>query len=144
MKNLRPKGVISLGCKFDDWLFRFIWYILRKDINHIDSNLKDAVAVSFSSESGKHLNDYLKSKNVYTEPDARAFIRKILDKKDRCIQNIAAANSQIGGIFVSYAHEDMPIVSGIVDRLKMKDLMSGLILQNWKVVIVMILASLMQ
>ena len=50
LKNIRPKGVVSLGCKFDDWLFRFFWYILRKDINHIDSTLKDAVAVSFSSE----------------------------------------------------------------------------------------------
>mgnify|MGYP002569837009 CR=1 FL=1 len=118
LKNIRPKGIISIGCKFDDWLFRFIWYILRKDINNIDSNLKDAVAVSFLSESGKKLNDYLKSRNVYTESDARAFIRKIIDNKERCIRDIAAANSQIGGIFVSYAHEDMPIVSSIVDRLK--------------------------
>lgn len=118
LKNLRSKGVISLGCKFDDWLFRFIWYVLRKDINHIDSLMKDAVAVSFSSESGKKLNEYLKSKNVHTESDARAFMRKILDNKDQCIKDIASANSQYGGIFVSYAHEDMPIVSSIVERLK--------------------------
>lgn len=117
LTNIRPKGVVSLGCKFDDWLFRFLWYILRKDINHIDTSLKDAVAVSFSSESGKKLNDYLRSKNVYTESDARSFINKILINKDQCIKNIAAANSQLGGIFISYAHEDMPIVAQIVDRL---------------------------
>lgn len=117
LKNLNSKGIISLGCKFDDWLFRFIWYVLRKDVNYIDSSMKDAVAVSFSSESGQKLNDYLKSKNVHTEPDARAFIRKILSNKDQCIRDLAAYNSRLGGVFISYAHEDMPIVSSIVERL---------------------------
>ena len=118
LKNLRNKGLVSLGCKFDDWLFRFIWYILRKDINSIDSRLKDAVAVSFLSEYGKKLNDYLQSKNVYTESDARGFIKKILNHKEQCVRNIASANSQLGGIFVSYAHEDMPIAANIVERLR--------------------------
>lgn len=118
LNNIRPKGIISLGCKFDDWLFRFFWYILRRDVNTIDSSLKDAVAVSFSSESGKKLNEYLKSKNVYTEPDARSFISSILAYKDQCIKDIASANSRLGGVFISYAHEDMPIVTSIVERLK--------------------------
>lgn len=118
LNNIRPKGIISLGCKFDDWLFRFFWYILRKDVNTIDTSLKDAVAVSFTSESGKKLNEYLKSKNVYTEPDARSFITSILSHKDQCIKDIASANSRLGGVFISYAHEDMPIVSSIVERLK--------------------------
>ncbi|MDE7456537.1 MAG: TIR domain-containing protein [Prevotella sp.] len=117
LNNIRPKGVISIGCKFDDWLFRFFWYILRRDVNTIDSSLKDAVAVSFSSESGKKLNEYLKSKNVYTESNARSFISSILENKDQCVKNIAAANSRMGGVFVSYAHEDMPIVASIVERL---------------------------
>ncbi len=117
LNNIRPKGIISLGCKFDDWLFRFFWYILRRDINPIDPSLKDAVAVSFSSESDKKLNEYLISKNVHTEPDARSFIRSILLYKDKCIKEIAIANSRLGGVFVSYAHEDMPIVSSIVERL---------------------------
>jgi len=118
LNNIRLKGLISLGCKFDDWLFRFIWYVLRKDINPIDSSRKDAVAVSFSSESGKKLNEYLRSKNVYTESNPRAFIQKILDNKDQCIKNIAETNSHLGGVFVSYPHEDMPIVSSIVERMK--------------------------
>ena len=118
LNNIRPKGIISLGCKFDDWLFRFFWYILRRDVNTIDTSLKDAVAVSFSSESGKKLNEYLRSRNVYTESDARSFIMSILSYKDQCIKDIAAANSRLGGIFISYAHEDMPIVSSIVERLK--------------------------
>ena len=118
LNNIRPKGIISVGCKFDDWLFRFFWYILRRDVNTIDTSLKDAVAVSFSSESGRKLNEYLRSKNVYTESDARSFITSILSYKDQCIKDIAAANSRLGGVFVSYAHEDMPIVSSIVERLK--------------------------
>ena len=74
--------------------------------------------MSFSSESGKKLNEYLKSKNVYTEPDARSFISSILAYKDQCIKDIASANSRLGGVFISYAHEDMPIVTSIVERLK--------------------------
>ena len=75
-------------------------------------------AVSFSSESGKKLNEYLKSRNVYTESDPRSFIQKILDHKSQCIKMIAESNSRLGGVFVSYPHEDMPIVSSIVERLK--------------------------
>lgn len=118
LNSIRKKGVISIGCKFDDWLFRFFWYVLRKNVNNIDTNLKDAVAVSFSSESGEKLNKYLMSKNVYTESDSRQFIQRILDYKEQCVKNIAAANAQLGGIFISYAHEDMPLVSSIVKRLK--------------------------
>ena len=118
LNNIRLKGLISVGCKFDDWLFRFFWYVLRKDINPIDSSRKDAVAVSFSSESGQKLNDYLRSRNVYTESDPRSFIQKILDHKNQCIKMIADSNAQLGGVFVSYPHEDMPIVSSIVERLK--------------------------
>lgn len=118
LNNIKSKGLISLGCKFDDWLFRFLWFILRGNVNNIDSTLKDAVAVSFSSESGEKLNEYLKSKKVYTEQDARAFISRILSVKNQCIKGITTANSQLGGVFVSYAYEDMPIASSIVARLE--------------------------
>lgn len=118
LNSIRKKGVISIGCKFDDWLFRFFWYVLRKNVNNIDSSLKDAVAVSFSSESDIKLKGYLTSKNVYTESDSRQFIQRILNFKDQCVKNIAAANTQLGGVFISYAHEDMPLVSSIVKRLK--------------------------
>ncbi len=118
LNSIRKKGIISIGCKFDDWLFRFFWYVLRKNVNNIDSNLKDAVAVSFSTESDIKLNIYLRSKNVYTESDARQFMNRILEYKSSCIKNIANLNTQLGGVFISYAHEDMPLVSGIVKRLK--------------------------
>lgn len=117
LNNIRNKGVISIGCKFDDWLFRFFWYVLRHDVNPVDSRKKDAVAVSFSTESDKQLNRYLQSNNVYTASDVRLFINKILDTKDICIQDIAMANRQLGGVFISYAHEDMPVVSNIVQQL---------------------------
>ena len=119
LQSIRQKGVISVGCKFDDWLFRFFWYILRQNVNNIDNNnLKDAVAVSFASESDKKLNTYLKSKNVYTESDSRKFITRILEHKEHCLKSISMKYTQLGGIFVSYAHEDMPLVSTIVKRLK--------------------------
>ena len=117
LSSIKTKGVISLGCKFDDWLFRFVWYILRKDINQIDTSLKDAVAVSFSSESGQKLKGYLASKNVYTEENAHEFIRKILNSKDDCIRRIAETSSN-GGVFLSYAHEDMPVVAIVANRLR--------------------------
>lgn len=121
LSSIKTKGVISLGCKFDDWLFRFVWYILRKDINQIDTSLKDAVAVSFSSESGQKLKGYLASKNVYTEENAHEFIRKILNSKDECIR-IIADKSKDRGVFLSYAHEDMPVVAMIANRLRKEGL----------------------
>lgn len=117
LKHIQYKGVISVGCKFDDWLFRFFWYVLRKDVNQVDSRQKDAVALSFSTESDKNLNKYLQSNNVYTASDMKQFIRNILDAKDACIKGIAKANMHLGGVFISYAHEDMPIVSNIVQQL---------------------------
>ena len=117
LNNIRHKGVISIGCKFDDWLFRFFWFVLRQDVNSVDSHQKDAVAVSFSTESDKRLNNYLQSNNVYTSSDVRQFIKKILDNKDACIKDIAKSNMHLGGVFISYAHEDMPVVSNIVQQL---------------------------
>ncbi len=117
LNNIRHKGVISIGCKFDDWLFRFFWYILRHDINQVDSSQKDAVALSFSTESDKKLDSYLKSNNVYTTSDIKKFINNIIDVKDACIKGISDVNKHLGGVFISYAHEDMPIVSNIVQQL---------------------------
>ena len=33
LKHLEHKRILAIGCKFDDWLFRFFWYMLQKDIN---------------------------------------------------------------------------------------------------------------
>lgn len=121
LSYLHTKGLISLGCKFDNWLFRFFWYILRAgDI--VDSSLKDTVAISFNdqSESDQKLKEYLQHRNVYTAPNAHDFINNIVEKIESCRTQITEANSSPGGVFISYAHEDLSIAASIVGKLKSK------------------------
>lgn len=56
---LSNKTVLALGTKFDDWLFRFFWFILHRDIRALR---RGKVAISLNpkdSETDKKLCQYL-------------------------------------------------------------------------------------
>ena len=33
MDFVKSRKILSLGCKFEDWYFRFFWYVLRRDVD---------------------------------------------------------------------------------------------------------------
>ena len=120
LKYIVNKNILAIGCKFDDWYFRFFWYCLRQNqgVGHsLNERIKGNVAISLNKEEpeDKKLAEYLKRINVSDEGNSREFMSKLsdlLNNPDEVYQKYA--NSlKIGGIFISYASEDFPIVCQI-------------------------------
>ena len=135
------KKLLALGCKQDDWLFRFFWYSLRKDVRVITSgkenqgtevtvgeeSIKGKVAIELKEEDDS-LKRYLKNKGLLYENDARAFLYDFnsytnISKGSSTLQELMEMNvNRIeGGIFISYASEDFKLAMNLYLRLKEKN-----------------------
>lgn len=124
LKHLGHKRILAIGCKFDDWLFRFFWYMLQKDINLLD---KGEVVFDYSEETDARLKHYLFSQRVEFFEDARLFmsdlinaIKKVREKavaRLRAGQNDRLNTLDDTGIFISYAHEDFWMVNPLYEKL---------------------------
>lgn len=94
--------VAAVGCKFDDWLFRFFWFILR---GRIDNLWNGQVAVAFHPEHDGKLIKYLAKEHIERFDDARQFMSDALSRINEALRIDRLARQQ-GEIFISYAHED--------------------------------------
>lgn len=114
LKYIQTEGmkILSVGCKFDDWLFRFFWFILRGNIDNLSSG---QVAVEFTKEDEK-LRHYLEQQNVKLFPDARLFMKEAADKLLEAM-DMGKLPKKGDGIFISYAHEDKYIALPLYYRL---------------------------
>lgn len=117
-RYVNNKRILAVGCKFDNWLFRFFWYAIRQQIE----DLKGEVAMTMDTTSGssdESLYQYLVRNKINTYDNAHDFIERLnhslADVNSRFV-NINMRRRQ-GGIFISYANEDLPIVSQIFERL---------------------------
>ena len=104
--------ILSVGCKFDNWLFRFFWFILRGEINNLSNG---QVAVEFSPADTKLVN-YLRQEKVEIFPDSRTFMKKACTEINRVL-SVDGLPKQRGGIFISYAHEDKLLAIQLFNRL---------------------------
>ena len=124
LKHLSHKRILAIGCKFDDWLFRFFWYMLQKDINLLD---KGEVVFDYSEDTDARLKNYLSSQSVKFFEDARLFmsdlvraiekVRKNAVSRLRAGQNDRLKTLDDTGIFISYAHEDFWMVNPLYEKL---------------------------
>lgn len=113
LKYIRSKRILALGCKFDDWFFRFFWYTMRKSIIEI-SNGEVVVSLDEQSESDRKLKQYFDNEKIYYQPDARKFIDETLEKlREYDINEEIINKRKRKGVFLSYAHEDFEIVRHI-------------------------------
>lgn len=127
LKHLRHKRILAIGCKFDDWLFRFFWYMLQKDINHLD---RGEVVFDYSEASDIRLKEYLQSQRIEVFENAQEFMGNlaiaIKNVKEKAIMDLKSGNNDrlqtLGdkGIFISYAHEDFRIVNTLFKKLDEK------------------------
>lgn len=110
------KRLLALGCKFDDWYFRFFWYSLKGGLQGHDPRGKLAdgeVAISWrDTESDDNLKRYLDNTNyVSILPDARSFMKEMSTKlmsldSGSPLRNIIMKNRHMEGIFLSYHGPD--------------------------------------
>lgn len=116
LKLLRSKYKLSIGCKFDDWFFRFLWYMLIGNVQELN---KGEIAISFStSESDTSLKKYMEKHRVHVEPNMKSFLTKITDLLKEHNDEIEVLNKRRQyGIFISYASENANIALTMFRKL---------------------------
>lgn len=108
---LSAKKLITLGCKQNDWLFRFFWYSLRQNVKDLRTGeeAKGKIAIELNEED-ESLKDYLEYNGWLYEDNARVFISDFLNRIKLGHENetlkTMLLNSSRGGCFISYASED--------------------------------------
>lgn len=113
---IRSKRLLALGCKYDNWYFRFFWYVLtgvNKSSEENDYDGRGEVAFSIDKDDNGEVKlfQFLDRTDICILGDAKTFIQNILsiltqDSRDSIFrQQIAEARSR-GGIFISYCSKD--------------------------------------
>lgn len=123
MQFIQSKRLLSLGCKFDDWYFRFFWYILRREeIKQRDGDI--AIVFDKNDRSDQNLQNYLKNSRVITQTDvdAREFMRQITQvltslEADNPYRDLVTQYRRRGKIFFSYCNKDKALARQIFQQL---------------------------
>lgn len=122
LQYIQNKHIIAIGCDFEKWVIKFLWYILshQSDIpttsitnNIIDLNTEGKVAVNLSlkyDEEKKSIADFLERKKFTFFVDSRDFTGRLgLELLDR----LSDTPPMEGYFFISYAHEDFDIANKV-------------------------------
>ncbi len=112
------RKLLMIGCDFDDWRFRFLWYAIAANINLQNDNNKRGT-VAFTGMS-KTLQDEV-SETAFIEDGTSQFLSKLGkslndEKVKEWIAQDFRANGK--GVFVSYKHEDADAVRTFVITLR--------------------------
>lgn len=111
------KKVLAVGCNFDDWLFRFFWFVLRGDVDnlrngHVCMEFPDERLIQYLSAQNIGLLQNSQGSSIFK--DARDFMDKAAKRIEDAMEDLP---KMLGGIFISYAHEDKEIVFPLAKRL---------------------------
>lgn len=110
MRLIRNRKLLALGCKFDDWYFRFFWYILKREISRLREG-QVAFILNDKEELEEKLESFLKHSKIYCHKDARLFMTDITrmlvsTEPDNPVCDIVVRNRRRGGVFLSYCSQD--------------------------------------
>ena len=111
LKYVRNYRLLSVGCQFDDWMFRFFWFLLR---GRVSTEADGQVAVEIKNDN--NLKQYLEHEKVKVFANARLFMQDAVNHiKDAT--DISLLPRQENGVFISYAHEDKYLALPLFERL---------------------------
>lgn len=131
LKYLRNYNLLSIGCQYDNWLFRFFWHLLRgKIFSTLNEKEKSKeglqVAVEITSEKVIHehrekqpinlLLDYLEQENITFLPKGRDFMKKASQEINKANKKFRIKRKP-GQIFITYSHVDRYIAHQLYERL---------------------------
>lgn len=113
---IRSKRLLSLGCKYDNWYFRFFWYVLTGvnksgEENNYDGMGEVAFSLDQSDKTEGKLLQFLDRTDICILGDATTFINNITellteDSDDAPFRQQIVENRRRGGIFISYCSKD--------------------------------------
>lgn len=128
---LKKKNFISFGCKFDDWYFRFFWYIITRRFgqSEITDNYSgyDNLAIHLGLDSGEeNLKKYLSSLDVCIHNDEWGFMSSLYEmltstSAESPFWRLVLDKRRQGGIFISYCSDDVLAASELFCKLEVEN-----------------------
>jgi hypothetical protein len=113
---IRSKRLLALGCKYDNWYFRFFWYVLTginksSEENNYDGMGEVAFSLDKDDKTEGKLMQFLDRTDICILGDAKSFINNITktlteDSKDAPFRQQIVECRRRGGIFISYCSKD--------------------------------------
>lgn len=100
---LYKRKILSIGCHYDDWRFRFFWYSLRKGLSHLAEG-----TVVYNFDPKDTLYQYLEDRYVHVEKDSRAFMHRIAEKL-KSPEMFEGRAKAAKGVFLSYDSRDFTV-----------------------------------
>ena len=98
--------LISVGCHYDDWKFRFFWYVMRNN----SGKLRNGTIAFTKTKNDDSLIRYMQCTPTYTvEYDSRKFMDELsneLTSDDNWMKLFHYRLATEEGVFLSYAKED--------------------------------------
>lgn len=122
LKLIKNKKTLALGCKYQDWYFRFFWYILKREINRFNEG-QVAFMLDEDDPLDRKLKEFLKHSKIYRHQNARSFMRETTQMltstdEDNPFRHIILNNRATGGVFISYCSKDFIIANKIFFMLR--------------------------
>lgn len=122
---IKSKRLLALGCKFENWYFRFFWYVLTGTIDgnrNFDGPGEVAFELNTTEQSEKKLLSFLDRTNICVLGDAVSFIKDITqlltnDSEESLFRQQVVENRRRGGVFISYCSKDALTASKLFFRL---------------------------
>lgn len=121
------KKILALGCTFSDWYFRFLWYTLCGGIENHERLQRGNVALTLDERNETHrplINYFNETLDINVDKDARDFLRRF--NQALCVSSNSIRgrnlieNQRLGGVFISYAHEDFVYAEQLCYTLRNK------------------------
>ena len=113
---IRSKRLLALGCKYDNWYFRFFWYVLTgvnksSDENDYDGRGEVAFLLDKDDKTEGKLLQFLDRTDICILGDASSFITKITktlteESDDTPFRQQIVETRRRGGVFISYCSKD--------------------------------------
>ena len=113
---IRSKRLLALGCKYDNWYFRFFWYVLTgvnksSDENNYDGKGEVAFLLDKEDKTEGQLLQFLNRTDICVLGDASSFISNTIktlteDSEDTSLRQQVVEARHRGGVFISYCSKD--------------------------------------
>ena len=124
---IRSKRLLALGCKYDNWFFRFFWYVLTGSIDseRYEGTGEVAFALNTTEQSENKLLQFLDRTNICVLGDATSFIIYFIkalteDSGDSVFRQQIVESRRKGGVFISYCSKDALAASKLFSQLREK------------------------
>lgn len=125
---LSDKYLLVLGCNYQDWLFRFLWYALKENRLAPSTSQETIGMLAEKRSEDDELITFLNNSNVFTQiVDTEGFVEKLILKMNEyeatCQKPSRFDTPEIGSdVFISYSRADSDMVERFCRKLTDKGL----------------------